>query len=131
MTLQQLNYVLTAAKTGSMNKAAELLFVSQPTLTNALHEVEKEAGIRIFRRTSRGVVPTSEGEEFLRYARQVVQQYELLQNKYLDVQDHREKFSVSAQHYSFVTEAFIETVKKYQRGSLDFSRDFFFCFERE
>ena len=121
MTIQQLQYILACAKAGSINKAAEGLFVTQPTLTNALREVEEEANVRIFRRTSRGVIPTEEGEEFLRYARQVVQQYELLQNKFVYSKDRRQKFTVSAQHYSFVTKAFIETVREYGEGRFDFA----------
>ncbi|MBR4768651.1 MAG: LysR family transcriptional regulator [Lachnospiraceae bacterium] len=121
MTIQQLQYILAAARAGSLNKAAEQLYVTQPTLTGAIREVEEEAKIRIFRRTSRGVIPTEEGEEFLRYARQVLQQYELLQDKYIHTQDRRQKFTVSAQHYSFVTKAFIETVKQYGEGQFDFA----------
>ena len=78
MTLQQIYYALTIADFGSMNKAAESLFISQPTLTSAVKELEAELGISIFRRTGRGVVPTPEGENFLIYARQLYQQYEML-----------------------------------------------------
>ena len=74
MTLQQMFYAITISDLGSMNKAAEKLFISQPTLTSAIRELETELNIRIFTRTGRGVIPTSEGEEFLIYARQVYQQ---------------------------------------------------------
>ena len=83
MTLQQIHYVLTVAASGSMNKAAEELFISQPSLTNAIKDLESEIGIKIFLRTSRGVILTKEGEEFLLYSRQLYQQYELMERKYL------------------------------------------------
>lgn len=121
MTLLQLHYVLTIAKVGSMNKAAEQLYVSQPTLTSALHELEAETGITIFTRTNRGVVLTNEGGEFLRYARQVYQQYELLASKYLDQRHIKRKFAVSTQHYSFVTKAFVETVKQFDTAQFEFA----------
>ena len=78
MTLQQLLYVLTVSDEKSMNKAAEKLFVSQPTLTSAIQSLEKELDIQIFNRTSHGVTVTQQGQEFLTYARQLYQQYELL-----------------------------------------------------
>lgn len=83
MTLQQLNYIITISDTGSMNKAAEQLFIAQPSLTIAVHEIEKEIGITIFYRSGKGVSLTADGAEFLTYARQLYQQYETLQEKYL------------------------------------------------
>ena len=121
MTLQQIKYVITVAETGSMNKAAEELFVAQPTLTAAIHELEKEVGITIFIRTSRGVFLTSEGQEFLNDARQLYQEYEWISDKYSDVSTMKQKFSVSSQHYSFVDKAFVETVKQFGTQSFDFS----------
>ena len=100
MTLQQIKYVLTIAKIGSMTQAAEQLFISQPSLSTAVHELEKEVGITIFLRSGKGVVPTPEGEDFLMYARQVYQQYELLQEKYSAGGSVKRKFGVSMQHYS-------------------------------
>lgn len=82
MTLQQMKYVLTIAEEGSMNRAAERLFISQPSLTSSVRELEKEIGIQIFVRSSRGVSVTAEGADFLMYVRQVYQQYELLRQKY-------------------------------------------------
>ena len=81
MTLQQMKYALTIAEQGSMNKAAEQLFISQPSLTSAVRELEKEIGIQVFVRSSRGVSVTAEGADFLMYVRQVYQQYELLHQK--------------------------------------------------
>ncbi|MBO4896707.1 MAG: LysR family transcriptional regulator [Clostridia bacterium] len=121
MTLQQIFYALTISETGSMNKAAEVLFISQPSLTNAIKELEKDVGITIFSRTGRGAVPTKDGEEFLLYARQVYQQYELLQQKYGEKGNVKRKFGVSSQHYSFAVKAFVETVKKLDSRKYEFA----------
>lgn len=111
MTLQQLRYAIAVADQGSMNEAAKTLFISQPSLSGAIKELEKELGLELFLRTSRGIVVTPEGEEFLGYARQVAEQYRLLRNRYLE-KEPREKFSVSMQHYSFAVKAFVEMVKR-------------------
>lgn len=121
MTLQQLLYVLTVSDEGTMNKAAEKLYVSQPTLTSAIQSIEKELNIQIFNRTSHGVTVTNQGREFLTYARQLYQQYELLKNRYEDSNIRRNKFRVSCQHYSFATKAFVDTVKKYGTSKYDFA----------
>ena len=92
MTLQQLNQVITIAQEGSMNEAAKKLFVSQPNLSATVREVEEEAGITIFLRNNRGITVTAEGEEFLGYAKQVVEQYHLLENRYLNA-EVKQKFS--------------------------------------
>lgn len=111
MTLQQLKYALTIADCGSMNEAAKQLFVSQPSLSETMKELETEIGFDIFLRSNRGIAITPEGEEFLGYARQVREQFSLLQSKYIDKKT-KEKFSVSTQHYTFAVKAFVETVKK-------------------
>lgn len=121
MTLQQIKYALTIADAGSMNRAAEQLYISQPSLSGAVKELEKEIGITIFLRTSKGVFPTAEGAEFLSYARQVYQQYDLLTQKYSAHGGFKRKFGVSSQHYSFAVKAFVETVKKYGTLNFDFA----------
>ena len=121
MTLLQIRYALLIAEAGSMNRAAELLFVTQPAITSAIHELEEEIGDVIFNRTSRGVTVTAEGAEFLRYARQVYQQYEVLESRYNGKTAHKRKFSVSTQHYSFVDKAFVETVKRFGTACFEFS----------
>lgn len=118
MTLQQMKYALTIAEHGSMNKAAEQLFISQPSLTSAVRELEKEIGIQVFVRSSRGVSVTAEGADFLMYVRQVYQQYELLHQKYGGSGGAKRKFGVSTQHYSFAVKAFVEMVKNF--GTLNF-----------
>ena len=117
MTLQQIHYALMIGEYGSMNKAADKLGISQPTLTSAVRELEREIGSEIFLRTSRGAVPTAEGEEFLKSVGQLYRQYELVCEKFVD-KDIKRKFGVSTQHYSFAVSAFIETVKQF--GTLEF-----------
>lgn len=121
MTLQQIFYALTISESGSMNKAAETLFLSQPSLTNAVKDLEKEIGITIFLRTGKGVIPTKEGEEFLLYARQLYQQYELMRQKYSDSKNIKRKFGISTQHYSFAVKAFSDTVKKFDTLNYEFA----------
>ncbi len=118
MTLQQMKYVLAIAEEGSMNKAAEQLFISQPSLTSSMRELEKEIGIQVFARSSRGVTVTREGADFLMYVRQVYQQYELLTQKYGAGGSAKRRFGVSTQHYSFAVKAFVEMVKNF--GTLNF-----------
>lgn len=111
MTLQQLHYVIAIAEAGSMNKAAELLYVAQPSLTSAVKELEREIGIAIFNRSGRGVTLTNDGAEFLLYAKQLYAQYDVLKEKYSAGGVRKRKFSVSTQHYSFAVKAFVEMVK--------------------
>ena len=112
MTLQQLHYVIVISETGSMNKAAELLYIAQPSLTSAVKELEKEIGVIIFNRSGRGVTLTADGEEFLTYARQIYQQYETMREKYVGGKV-KKKFGISTQHYSFAVEAFVSMVREY------------------
>ncbi len=121
MTLQQLHYIITVSKTGSLNKAAELLYVSQPSLTGAIKEVEKETGIIIFNRGGRGVTLTNDGTEFLAYARAVYGQYEAMLEKYEKSESIKKKFGVSAQHYSFAVKAFVEMVKAFDTSHYEFA----------
>lgn len=121
MTLQQLKYALAVASKGSMNRAAEELFITQSTLSSAIKELENEAGISIFLRTGKGVSVTPDGAEFLAYAGRVYEQYELLQDKYTKNGGVKRKFGVSTQHYSFAVKAFAETVKRFDTLKFDFA----------
>ena len=112
MTLQQLKYAITIADSKSMNEAAKKLFISQPSLSSSIHDLEEEIGTELFIRNNRGVVPTPDGLEFIGYARQVVEQYRLLEDRYVDKKEIKKKFSVSTQHYTFAVKAFVELVKK-------------------
>lgn len=121
MTLQQLNYVITISECGSLNKAAEILYVAQPSLTGAVKELEKELGITIFNRSGRGVTLTNDGAEFLLYARQVYTQYRELLEKYGKAGNLKKKFGVSTQHYSFAVKAFVEMVKTFDTSKYEFA----------
>ena len=113
MTLTQLNYIITIAETKSINKAAELLYVSQPSLTSAVQELEKELGIILFNRSGRGVTLTNDGAEFLLYAKQLYGQYETILEKYGENGSLKKKFGVSTQHYSFAVKAFVDMAKQF------------------
>ena len=121
MTLQQLNYIITISETGSINKAAEKLYVSQPSLTSAIKELERELGIVLFNRSGKGVTLTADGLEFLPYARQVYGQYLGLMEKYGKSGERRQKFGVSCQHYSFAVKAFVEMAKAYDMAKYEFA----------
>ncbi len=112
MTLAQLLYVVKIAETKSMNKAANELYVSQPALSGAVRDLEKEIGGEIFIRSNRGIAVTSEGEEFLSYARQMVELNNMLEDRFIYRKEAKKKFSVSMQHYSFAVDAFIRLGKK-------------------
>ena len=121
MTLTQLNYLITIAETRSLNKAAEKLYVSQPSLTNAMKELEKELGITLFFRSGRGVTLTDDGTEFLLYAKQIYEQYENVLDKYGKNGSYKKKFGVSTQHYSFAVKAFVDMVKEFDMSEYDFA----------
>lgn len=112
MTVQQLKYIVIVAEKGKISEAAQELFISQPSLTNAIHDLEKEVGFSIFNRTNRGIAVTKEGSRFLSYARQVVEQMSLLENTFLETPLQKQHFQVSAQHYSFVVNAFVDLLSE-------------------
>lgn len=112
MRIQQLEYVIKIAETGSMNEAAKRLFITQPSLSNAIRDLEKEMGIEIFHRHSKGITLTKDGMEFLSYARQIIEQTALLEERYKQTGPKRQLFSVSSQHYAFVVNAFVSLLKK-------------------
>ena len=120
MTLQQLRYVTAIAETGTLSEAARRFYIAQPSLTASLRELEEELGLTIFRRTNRGAVLTPEGEEFLGYARQVLAQMDLMEEKYLGAAPVKHQFCVSTQHYSFAVEAFVELLREYGGPEYDF-----------
>lgn len=121
MTLTQLNYFITITEAKSINKAAEQLYVSQPSLTSAMQELEKELGITLFYRSGRGVTLTNEGTEFLLYARQLLGQYETILEKYGKNGSLRKKFGVSTQHYSFAVKAFVDMAKEFDMSKYAFA----------
>lgn len=121
MTLQQLNYIIATSETGSINKASERLYISQPSLTSAIKELERELGIVIFNRSGKGVTLTADGAEFLPYARQVYGQYQVMLERYGKGGERRQKFGVSCQHYSFAVKAFVEMAKAYDMAKYEFA----------
>lgn len=121
MTLKQLEYVDMVAKTGNISDAAGKLFIAQPSLTKALKELEEEIGFLIFHRTNKGVSVSREGEEFLTYARQVLEQTGLLKERFLGEKRQSPRFSVSCQHYSFAINAFVDVIKEFDTDEYDFT----------
>lgn len=121
MTLQQLRYVVTVAEVGTITEAANKLYISQPSLTNAIHELEKEMNIIIFNRTNKGISLSREGDIFLGYARQVLEQATILEEKYKGTQGGKKQFCVSTQHYSFAVNAFVALITEYGQDEYDFS----------
>ena len=121
MTLTQLNYLITIAETKSLNQAAEQLYVSQPSLTSAMKELEKELGITLFHRSRKGVTLTNDGIEFLLYAKQIYGQYESVLEKYGKGGAYKKKFGVSTQHYSFAVKAFVDMAKKFDMSQYEFA----------
>lgn len=111
MRIQQLHYIVKIVETGSMNEAAKQLFITQPSLSNAVRDLEREMGIKIFIRNPKGITLTKDGVEFLSYARQILEQTALLEERYKSKDTNRELFSVSSQHYAFVVNAFVSLLK--------------------
>lgn len=121
MTLQQLKYAIEIANCGSINIAAKKLFITQPSLSNAIRELETELNITIFQRTNRGISVTVDGAEFLGYARQVIEQTELLEKRYFNAKPSAQHFCVSTQHYAFAVNAFVDLIKEYGNDEYEFS----------
>ena len=121
MTILQLKYVIAIDEECSMRKAADRLYVSQPGLSSAIRDLESELGIQIFERVHNGVVTTAAGASFIAYARHAVEQFEIVEEKYLNGSNHKPTFSVSMQHYTVAVNAFIDTVREYDLDEYQFS----------
>ena len=123
MTLQQLKYAVTVADTHNITEASRRVFISQPSLTAAIHELEAEMGITIFSRSNKGVTITNEGDEFLSYARQVLEQASLLEDRFKSGNEASGNtiFSVSCQHYSFAVNAFVDVIRMFGGNEYDFT----------
>ena len=120
MTLKQLRYIVTVAETGSITEAAGKLYIAQPSLTSSIQELENEYGITVFNRGKKGISLTKEGEEFLGYARQVLDQANLIEERYTGFSHGKVRFCVSSQHYSFAVEAFVKLLKTYGGEKYEF-----------
>ena len=121
MKLQQLRYVVKVAECGSITEASRRLFVSQPSITASIRDLETEKGVHIFERTNKGVIVSEEGETFLGYARQVLDQADLLEGKYKGTSEQVPHFSVSCQHYSFAVNAFVDVIREFDAARYDFT----------
>lgn len=121
MTLLQLKYIVKIVECGSMNEASHELYISQPALSSAVKELEKEMGIEIFTRSSQGIALTVDGAEFLTYARQVLDQSELLEERYKNAKPRKQLCQVSTQHYMFAVEAFVELIKESDSSEYEFT----------
>ena len=121
MKLQQLRYIVEVASCGSVTEAARRLFVSQPSVTAAVRDLEREMGITVFDRTSKGMVTTTEGQTFLGYARQVLEQADLLEERYKRDTEPVPRFAVSCQHYSFAVNAFVDVIRAYDAARYEFT----------
>ena len=121
MKLQQLRYVVKVAECGSITEASRRLFVSQPSITASIRDLENEMGVHIFERTNKGVIVSEEGETFLGYARQVLDQADLFEGKYKGTSEQVPHFSVSCQHYSFAVNAFVDVIREFDAARYDFT----------
>ena len=121
MTLQQLRYAVTVAEHRSINKAANSLFITQPSLSGSLKDLEQELNMQIFVRSNKGITTTPKGEVFLGYARQMLEYYNIIENKFVSKETSRKYFSVSTQHYSFAVEAFIKLVGEFGTDEYEFA----------
>lgn len=120
MTLKQLQYIVTVSEIGNITEAAKKLYIAQPSLTSSIRELEKEFGITIFKRKKTGIEVTKEGDEFLGYARQVLEQTNLINERYNGAAEGKKHFCVSSQHYSFVVEAFVKLLREYGGDKYEF-----------
>ena len=121
MRIQQLEYLERIVEAGSINEAAKRLFLTQPSLSNAVKELENEMGIQIFQRSSGGISLTAEGREFMKYSKQILDQVNLMNERYKNGQQRKQSFSVSAQHYAFVVHAFVELIKSVNANEYQFT----------
>lgn len=122
ISLQQLRYIIEVAECGSINAASQQLYVSQPTLSATIKDTEQELGISIFNRTNRGITLTSEGIEFIGYARQILEQFDLFEARYSNTHNSSSgRLAISSQHYAFCVEAFVDLAEEYNEKEYDFS----------
>lgn len=121
MTIVQLKYAVAVSESRSMQEAARREYISQPNLSSAIKALEDEIGVQLFERSRCGVSLTNAGREFISYARQVLEQYQLMENKYISKENNKIEFNVSTQHYTFAVNAFIETIRKYNQEKYKFS----------
>ena len=120
MTLQQLRYLVTVAECRNITEAAEKMYISQPSLSAAIHNLEQEMGVTAFSRSSKGVTVTREGEQLLSYARMLLEQADIMKDHFANGTGSIPEFSVSCQHYSFAVNAFVDLIKEYDADQYNF-----------
>ncbi|MBP2623148.1 LysR family transcriptional regulator [Streptococcus oricebi] len=113
MNIQQLRYVVAIANSGTFREAAEKMYVSQPSLSISVRDLEKELGFKIFRRTSSGTFLTRKGMEFYEKAHELVKGFDIFQNQYANPEEERDEFSIASQHYDFLPPLITAFSKKY------------------
>ena len=121
MTLQQLKYLVTVAECKNITAAAEKLYISQPSLSAALHSLEKEMNVTAFVRSNKGMTVTKEGEELLSFARNLLEQADIMKERFCTDSNRKPKFCVSCQHYSFAVNAFVDVVNEYDAAEYNFT----------
>lgn len=121
MTLTQLNYVVTVSRMKSINAASKVLFISQSSLSASIRDLETELGILIFHRSSRGIIVTDEGAEFIRYAQNILMQVNMIRDRYAGNKEEKTPFSISMHHSTFGTTAFADVIRKYGVENYEFS----------
>ena len=113
MNIQQLRYVVAIANSGTFREAAEKMYVSQPSLSIAVRDLEKELGFKVFRRTSSGTFLTRRGMEFYERAQELVKGFDVFQNQYANPEEEKDEFSIASQHYDFLPPLITEFSQKY------------------
>lgn len=121
MTLQQLKYLVTVAECKNITAAAEKLYISQPSLSAAIHSLEKEMNVTAFVRSNKGMTVTKEGEELLSFARNLLEQADIMKERFCTDSNRKPKFCVSCQHYSFAVNAFVDVVNEYDAAEYNFT----------
>lgn len=121
MTLQQLKYIVEVADKGSITEAAKNLFISQPSLSASIKELEAEIKTTIFIRTNKGIIVSNDGADFLGYARQILQQVELVEDRYINCTPSKQRFSISTHHYTFAANAFVDLIKEFGGDEYEFT----------
>lgn len=121
MTLQQLKYLVTVAECKNITAAAEKLYISQPSLSAAIHNLEKEMNVTAFVRSNKGMTVTKEGEELLSFARNLLEQADIMKERFCTDSNRKPKFCVSCQHYSFAVNAFVDVVNEYDAAEYNFT----------
>lgn len=121
MTLLQLKYVIQIVECGSITEAAKKLFITQPSLSTAIKELERELGIDVFYRSTKGITLTNDGQEFLSYARQIMEQSDLLEQRYIGKRSSKKLCSISTQHYAFAVNAFVNLISDLNVDEYEFT----------